>query len=83
MRQLRHVPPAAAFTHAVRCPSCLREFELLSAPWCAHTEEPSKICPYCERCACGHVDYRDARLWVEAPVRFQQRGFRRLFARYL
>jgi hypothetical protein len=83
MRLLRHVRPNAAFTHGVQCPSCLREFELLSAPWCAHTEEPSKICPYCERCACGHAGYRDPHLWVEAPVRFQQRGFRRLFARYL
>ena len=32
---------------------------------------------------CGHAAYRDPLLWVEAPLRFQQRGFRRLFARYL
>jgi hypothetical protein len=83
MRQLRHIPPDAAFSHGVRCPSCRREFELLSAPWCAHAEEPSKLCPYCDRCACGQPDYLDPRLWVEAPGRFQERGFRRLFVRYL
>lgn len=83
MRRLRHLRPEAVFTHRVQCLSCLREFELLSAAWCAHTEEPSKICPYCERCVCDHADYRDPRLWVEAPVRFRQRGFRRLFAHYL
>jgi hypothetical protein len=81
--RLRDVPPGAAFTHRVRCPWCRCEFELFSAPWCAHSGDPSKNCPHCERCACGHPDYLDPRLWVEAPGRFRARGFRRLFVRYL
>jgi hypothetical protein len=80
--RLRHVSETA-FTHRVRCPSCRREFELFSALWCAHPDEPSKVCPYCEQCACDHADYHDPYLWVVAPFRFEQRGFRRLFAYYL
>jgi len=69
--------------HLVICPYCTGEFDLFAASWCENTEEPSKICPHCERCVCRHPAYAEPHFWKEAPVGFQRYGFRRLFLLYL
>jgi hypothetical protein len=70
--------------HAVVCPLCGKDFELLSAPWCGCDRgHPSKICPRCERCLCQHPDYQRPSLWRDAPAALRARGFERLFVYYV
>lgn len=77
---MKTVPPE----HTVRCPICLGEYDLFSAPWCEHWEdEPSKVCLRCGSCLCGHPGYSEPLFWKDAPVAFQKQGFRRLFLLYL
>jgi hypothetical protein len=75
---------SARDTHQVPCPLCQREFDLFAAVWCAHAgDEPSKLCPNCQRCVCDHPAYAEPNFWKEAPPAFRQRGFQRLFLYYL
>ncbi len=70
--------------HLVRCPYCLKRFELFTAAWCGHrSAEPSKLCPHCQRCLCRHPAYVEPRFWKDAPLGFRKRGFRRLFLYYV
>ena len=80
--------------HEVCCPYCAGRFDLFAAPWCAHQNaeasnaetshtEASKVCPRCGHCLCEHPAYTEPHFWKEAPVAFQQQGFRRLFLFYL
>ena len=69
--------------HEVQCPICRCSFDLFAAPWCAHHEEPSKLCPHCSQCACSLPIYGEQHFWKEAPAAFQEQGFRRLFLYYL
>jgi hypothetical protein len=70
--------------HDVRCPVCAVRFDLFEASWCDHAgRESSKICPHCRNCACRLAEYREPRLWKQAPPAFRKRGFRRLFVAYL
>ena len=71
-------------SHHVPCPLCQREFDLFAAVWCPHLDnEPSKVCPNCERCLCDHPAYGEPNFWKDAPPAFRQRGFQRLFLYYL
>ena len=71
-------------SHHITCSHCHAEFDLFAATWCAHTvEEPSKLCPHCQRCMCEHPAYEEPNFWKDAPPAFQERGFRRLFLYYL
>jgi hypothetical protein len=71
-------------SHEVRCPHCRELFDLFSAVWCgASDNEPSKMCPHCDRCACELPAYGEPHFWKDAPTAFQKRGFRRLFLYYL
>jgi hypothetical protein len=70
--------------HDVRCPICTVRFDLFEASWCNHAgDESSKVCPHCRNCACSLPEYREPRLWKQAPSAFRKRGFRRLFVGYL
>ena len=70
--------------HVIRCPLCSFGFDLFAAAWCDHVEgESSKVCPHCGRCLCQLPDYREPKLWKQAPLAFRKQGFRRLFVRYL
>ena len=89
----RRTSPLAAFSaardlrgepHLVCCPYCARQFDLFAASWCTHQEaDASKMCPHCRRCMCEHPAYAEEHFWKDAPVVFQQHGFRRLFLFYL
>ncbi len=72
-----------ARSHLILCPFCTKWFDLFAAGWCRHHEEPSKICPHCERCACEHPAYQEPHYWKEAPLAFKREGFERLFLFYL
>ncbi len=69
-------------THIILCPLCTQRFDLFAASWCTHAE-PSKVCPHCERCVCGHPAYQEPHFWTEAPLGFKRQGFQRLFLYYL
>lgn len=70
--------------HPVRCPYCLIEFDLFTAPWCEHFDgQPSKVCPSCRRCLCEHPAYAEPLFWKDAPAAFQSEGFKKLFLFYL
>lgn len=70
--------------HVVRCPYCGDGFDLFTAAWCTHQgDQPSKLCPACDRCVCDHPAYGDPLFWKSAPSGFQERGFQRLFLFYL
>lgn len=73
----------AAAAHTVVCPYCATPFDLFDAAWCAHVNEPSKVCPRCDRCLCQHPAYQEPHFWKEAPLAFQRHGFQRLFLYYL
>jgi hypothetical protein len=74
----------AAVSHVVPCPLCGERFDLLASPWCGCDRgHPSKICPSCERCLCGHPDYGREALWREPPAALRVRGFDKLFIYYL
>jgi hypothetical protein len=63
---------------------CQDEFDLFAAPWCGHcTDNPSKLCPHCERCSCEHPAYDEPNFWRDAPQPFRDHGFSRLFLLYL
>jgi predicted amidophosphoribosyltransferase len=71
-------------SHEVRCPFCSARFDLFEARWCEHAgQESSKVCPECGKCLCRLPDYKEPRLWKQAPLAFRKRGFRRIFVRYL
>jgi hypothetical protein len=76
-----HVKPA--WGHSVVCPYCATAFDLFAAPWCLHYQEPSKLCPSCERCLCEHPAYGEPHFWKQAPTAFLRHGFKRLFLFYL
>lgn len=70
--------------HAVRCPRCLRKFDLASVSWCkCDRRERSKVCTHCEQCACGIPEYDDPAFWIEPPAPLRDLGFERLFVYYL
>lgn len=69
-------------SHEVRCPACSYRLDLFAAAWCEH-DQPSKRCAHCGRCVCDDPEYREPRLWKEAPLAFRKRGLHRLFMRYL
>jgi len=69
--------------HEVRCPLCRFGFDLFAARWCEHSGESSKVCPSCRSCVCLLPEYREPKLWKQAPLAFRKRGFRRLFVHYL
>jgi hypothetical protein len=73
--------------HVVRCAYCGGSFDLLSAGWCehqgGHAAHASKVCPWCQMCACLHPLYDDPNSWAEAPLAFQKHGFRKLFLLYI
>lgn len=56
----------------VKCFDCGREFDFFAATWCERHRlgAHSKVCPHCERCACGNKPAWD--VW-----RRYQREFRR------
>jgi hypothetical protein len=85
MQALRRIAPSAhANHHRVSCPYCNTRFDLFAATWCEHLEnEPSKVCPGCRRCLCGHPAYAEPLFWKDAPAAFQAEGFRRLFLFYI
>lgn len=75
---------AARATHPVRCPHCASGFDLLGAAWCGCVRgHPSKICPACDRCLCGHPDYDRPALWRDPPAALRAHGFEKLFIYYL
>jgi len=71
--------------HDVKCPYCSEVFDLFSASWCSHwpVGTQSKECSRCARCLCDHPSYGEPRMWMDAPLVFQKRGFPRLFLLYL
>lgn len=69
--------------HPVVCAYCATTFDLFAASWCLDAEEPSKLCPHCQRCMCQHPAYREPHFWKQAPLGFQRQGFERLFLYYL
>jgi hypothetical protein len=72
----------AHVSHTVSCPSCQNSFELFRSAWCGHAN-PSKLCPQCDRCACGLPGYENPLFWKDAPAIFLQNGFTQLFLLYL
>jgi hypothetical protein len=78
-------PGSELRAHLVRCVFCFHPFDLFSARWCGHPDEPhcSKVCPGCGQCLCRHPSYKDPYFWKEAPLAFQKNGFRRLFLLYM
>jgi predicted amidophosphoribosyltransferase len=69
--------------HPVVCAYCANAFDLFAASWCLDAEEPSKVCPHCQRCMCQHPAYGEPHFWGQAPLGFQRQGFQRLFLYYL
>ena len=69
--------------HLVTCRSCGERFDLFGADWCAHGDQPSKVCPGCLECFCGLPAYRQPSMWKIAPLGFQKRGFQKIFVGYL
>ncbi len=74
----------ASIIHFISCPYCQRTFDVFAALWCAHQEDqPSKVCPHCDRCLCAHPAYAEPHFWRDSPAVFHDRGFTRLFLFYL
>lgn len=70
--------------HLVRCPKCVREFDLIDAPWCrCRSVRPTKICSLCGKCLCDLPEYADPLYWVESPKSFRSYGFEGLLVYYL
>jgi hypothetical protein len=73
----------AGARHAVGCIYCRAVFDLLQAKWCPHSSgHPSKVCPGCGRCLCGHPMYGWPHLWHPAPPLLLRHGFRQIFVLY-
>jgi len=79
--RIDRLPPTAH--HPVAGTYCANPFDLFAASWCLDAEEPSKVCPHCQRCMCHHPAYWEPHFWKQALPRFQRQGFQRLFLYYL
>ncbi len=63
-------PPTPLPGHIVICPYCALQFSVFASAWCAHAQEPSKICPRCGRCMCQHDVCQAQTFWKHVFLRY-------------